>query len=80
MELAEYGRKIEERVKAMKSELKENTQQPNNDGKETGTQTNGLAQKEEMNIQPEQKEETRIQKMRRGLGACRATLNDPTSE
>ena len=30
--------------------------------KETGTQINGLDQKEEINIQPEQKEETRIQK------------------
>ena len=30
--------------------------------KETGTQINGLDQKEEINIQPEQNEETRIQK------------------
>ena len=33
-----------------------------NDGKETGTQIKGLDQKEEINIQPEQNEETRIQK------------------
>ena len=32
------------------------------DGKETGTQINGLEQKEERNIQPKQNEETRIQK------------------
>ena len=31
------------------------------DGKETGTQINSLDQKEEINIQPEQNEETRIQ-------------------
>ena len=52
----------------------------NNDGKETGTQVNGLDQKEEINIQPEQKEETRIQKRMRGLGISRTTLNVPTSE
>ena len=46
----------------MKSEIKENAQGTNSEGKETGTQINGLAQKEEVNIQPEQNEETRIQK------------------
>ena len=35
--MVEYGCKIEERVKAMKSELKENIQGTNSDGKETGT-------------------------------------------
>ena len=34
----------------------------NSEGKETGTQINDLEQKEEINIQPEQNEETRIQK------------------
>ena len=34
----------------------------NSDGKEARTQINGLEQKEEINIQPEQNEETRIQK------------------
>ena len=66
-ELVEYGHKIEERVKAIKSEIKENIQGTNSDGKENRTQINDLEQKEEINIQPEQNEETRIQKMRRGL-------------
>ena len=39
----------------------------NSDKKETRTQINNLEQKEEINIQPEQNEETRIQKMKRGL-------------
>ena len=46
----------------MKSEIKENVQGANSDGKETRTQINGSDQKEEINIQPEQNEETRIQK------------------
>ena len=61
-EMAEYDHKIEEEVKAMKSEIKENEQGTNSDGKETGTQINTVDQKEERNIQPEKKEETRIQK------------------
>ena len=45
-----------------KSEIKKNTQGTNSKGKETRTQINGLDQKEEINIQLEQNEETRIQK------------------
>ena len=79
-EMVEYGCKLDEEMKAMLSEIKENVQGTNNNRKETGTQTNGVDQKEERNIQPEQNEETRIQKMRRGLGTSRTTLNIPTSK
>ena len=80
-EMVEYGCKIEEEVKAMQSEIKENVQGTNSDRKETRTQIKDLDQKEEINIQPEQNEETRIQKkMRRGLGTSRTTLNGPMSE
>ena len=49
-------------MKAMLSEIKENVQKTNSDRKETGTQINAVDQKEEMNIQPEQNEETKIPK------------------
>ena len=61
-EMVEYGRKIEEKVKAMQSEIKKNIQGTNSKGMETGTQFKTLEQKEEINIQPKQNEETRIQK------------------
>ena len=61
-EMVEYGCKRKEKVKAMKSEIKENVQGTNSEGKETRTQINSLEQKAEINIQPEQNEETRIQK------------------
>ena len=61
-ELVEYGCKVEGKMKAMQCEIKENVQGTNSEGKETGTQMNALGQKEEINIQPEQNEETRIQK------------------
>ena len=46
----------------MQSEKKKNIQGTNSEGEETGTQINGLDQKEERNSQLEQNEETRIQK------------------
>ena len=54
--------KLRENVKAMKCEIKENVQGTNSEGKETRMEINYLEQKEEINIQPEQNEETRIQK------------------
>ena len=79
-ELVEFGHKLNEEMKAMLRETKENVQGTNSDGKETGNQTNGVDQKEERNIQPEQNEETRIEKVRRGLGTSGTTLNSPTSK
>ena len=50
------------KMKAMLRETKENVQGTNSDGKETGTQINSVDQKEERNIQPENNEDSRIQK------------------
>ena len=61
-EITEHGCKIKEAVKAMKSEIKKNIHRTNSEGKETRSQINNLEKKEEINIQPEQNEETRIQK------------------
>ena len=61
-ELVEFGHKLDEKMKAMLRETNENVQGTNSDGKETGTQINGVDQKEERNIQPEKNEEPRIQK------------------
>ena len=48
---------------ANQSEIKQNVQGTNSDGKETRTQSNDLEQKEKKkNIQPDQNEETRIWK------------------
>ena len=60
--MVEFGDKLDEKMKAILRETKENVQGTNSDGKETGTQINGVDQKEERNIQPEKNEETRVQK------------------
>ena len=52
--MVEYDCKIEEQVKVMQSEIRQNIQGNNSEGKETRTQINYLDQKEEINIQPKQ--------------------------
>ena len=61
-ELVEFCHKWDKKMKAMLRETKENVQGTKSDAKETGTQINGVDQKEGRNIQPEKNEETRIQK------------------
>ena len=49
----------------------------NSDGKETGTQINGVDQKKERNIQPEKNEETRIWKNEEKLRNLQDILKHP---
>ena len=72
-ELVESVRKPDEKMKLMLRETKEKVQGTSTDAKETGTQINGVDQKEERNIQPEKNEETRTREMRRGLGTSRTS-------
>ena len=44
-ELVEFGHKLDENMKALLRETKENVQGTNSDGKETGTQINVVDQK-----------------------------------
>ena len=60
-ELTEYGKCTREQMKSTLSEIKKNPQGTNSEGKGAGIQINDLEQKEEINMQLEQKEETRIQ-------------------
>ena len=75
-ELIELGHKMKEEMKAIQSEIKQNVQGTNGEGKETGTQINNLEQMEEINIQLQQNEETRIQKNEESLWM----LDVPTSK
>ena len=79
-ELIELGCKMKEEMKATQSEIKQNIQGTNSEGKETRTHTNNLEQKEEINIQPEQNEETRIQKNEKRLRNLQDILKLPTSK
>ena len=59
-------------MKAMLRETKENVQGTNSDAKETGTQINGVGQKEETSNQKRMKKRE-FRKMRRGLGTSRTS-------
>ena len=58
---------MKEQMKDIQSEIKQNIQGTNSDRKENSSQINELAHKGEINIQPEQNEETRIQKNEKRL-------------
>ena len=71
-ELVEFGRKLDEKMKAMLRETKENVRGTNRDGKETGTQINAVDQKKETSNQKRMKKQE-FGKMRRGLGTSRTS-------
>ena len=79
-ELVEYGHKIEEKVKAMKSELKENVQGTNSEGKETGTKSTVWNKRKKYTFNQNRMKKQEFKKMRKGLGTSRTSLNVPTSE
>ena len=54
-------------MKDTQNEVKQNIQGTNSDRKETRTQRNDSEQRGKINIQPEQNEETRIQKNKESL-------------
>ena len=69
-----FGRKLDEKMKAMLRETKENVQGTNNDGKETGIQKKMLwtRRKKETSNQKRMKKQE-FKKMRRGLGTSRTS-------
>ena len=82
-DLIELGQKMKKQMKDTQSEIKQNIQETNSDGKpglKTGTQINGLDQKEERNFNKNRMRKQELKKMKRGLGNSKTTLNVPTSE
>ena len=64
-ELTEYSKDIKEEMNVTLRAIKKNLQGTNSESEEDGIQINNLGRKEEISIQPEQQEETRIQKTTR---------------
>ena len=64
----------------MLRETKENVQGTNSDGKETGTQINGVDRNKKETSNQKRMKKQEFKKMRRGLGTSRTSLNIPTSE
>ena len=78
--LIELGRKMKEEMEAPQSEIKQNIQGTNSEGKEIGTQSTvwNKRKKETSNWNKMKKQEFR--KMRRGLGISGTTLSTSTTE
>ena len=72
-ELVEFSHNLDEKMKAMLRETKENVQGTNSEAKETGTHINivDLLKKETSNQKRMKKQE--LGKMRRGLGTSRTS-------
>ena len=78
--MVELSRKMKEQMKATQSEIRQNIQGTNSDGKETGAQINGLEHEDERIIQPEKNEETRIQKSEERLRNLQDSFKRSTSK
>ena len=70
--MVEFGRKLDEKMKAVLRETKENVQGTNSDVKETGTQINDVDQKKETSNQKRMKKQE-FKKMRSGLRTFRTS-------
>ena len=79
-EMVEYGCKIEEKVKAMKSEIKENAHGTNRKGRKLGLKSTVWTRRKKETSNQNGMKQQEFGKMRRGLGTCETTLNVPTSK
>ena len=76
----EYGHKIEEKVKAMQSEIKENIQRTKNEGRKLRLKSMIWSRRKKSTFTQNRMKKQEFKKMRRGLGTTRTTLNVPTSK
>ena len=79
-ELFEYGCKTKERVKAMQSELKENAQGTNREGKIPALKSMVWTRRKKQTFNQNRMKKQEFKNMRRGLGTPGTTLNFPTSK
>ena len=72
-ELVEFVRKLDEKMKAMLRETKENVQGTSSDAKETGSQINGLDQRKKETSNQKTMKKQEFGKMKRALGTSRTS-------
>ena len=79
-EMVEYGHKIEEKVKAMKSEIKEKYRDPTVTRRKLGLKSMVWTKRKKETFNQNRMKKQEFKKMRKGLGTCRTTLNVLTSK
>ena len=72
-ELVEYGHRLEDKMKTMKSEIKENVQGTNSVGKEIRTQKIVWSRRNKETFNQNRMKKQEFKKMRRGLGTSRTS-------
>ena len=72
-EMVEYGHKIEEKVKAMKNDMKENVQEPTVMGREPGLKSMVWTRRKKQTSNQKRMKKQEFRKMRRGLGTPRTS-------
>ena len=70
-ELVEFGRKLDEKMKAILRETKENIQGTNSNGKETGLKSMVWTRRKKETSNQTRMKKQELKKMRRGLGTSR---------
>ena len=78
-EMIEFGHKTKEEMKAVQSEIKDNNQGTNSEGKETGTQIHDVDQRKKETFNQKRMKKQEFKKMKRDLGTSGTTLSTPTS-
>ena len=71
--MVEYGHKLQEKMKAMLNEIKENVQGANSDEKKTGTQISGWTRRKKETFIHNRMKKQEFKKIRRGLGTSRTS-------
>ena len=72
-ELVESVQKVDEKMKSMQIETKENVQGTNSDAKETGTQINVWTRRKTQTSNQKRMKKQELRKMRRGIGTSRTS-------
>ena len=67
-DIVEYGLKIEEKVRAMQSEIKENVQGTNRKGRKLGLKSTVWSRRKKETFDQNRMKKQEFKKMRRGLG------------
>ena len=79
-EIVEHGHKIEEKVKAMKSEMKRNVQGTKVKGRKPRLKSTGCTKRKKETFNQNRMKKQEFLKMRRATGTSRTSLNITTSE
>ena len=78
--MVEFGHKLDEKMKAMLRETKENVQGTNTDGRKLGLKSTVWTRRKKETSNQKRMKKQEFGKMRRGSGTSRTSLSVATSE